>query len=84
LDETFLSDSLGIQVSKRAEWFVVVNGLTSRDDSPDVVSQVDMMQRYAAKAGKTCILMNFIGERRRFAYSARVFRLLPREGMSAF
>ena len=76
LDETFLSDSLGIDVLSRAGWFVLVNGLSPDDDAPDVVQQIDMMRRYAVKAGKTCILREFIGERKRFAYTARVFQLL--------
>lgn len=77
LDETFLSDSLGVDVLNKAGWFVVVNGLSPEDDAPDVQSQIDLMKHYAVKAGKTSILKDFIGERRRFAYTARVFRLLP-------
>ena len=76
-DETFLSDSLGVDVLNKAGWFVVVNGLSPEDDAPDVRSQIDLMKHYAVKAGKAIVLKDFIGERRRFAFTARIFRVLP-------
>jgi hypothetical protein len=36
------------------------------------------MNAQAARVGKTCVLRRFIGARLKYAYTARVFELLPR------
>jgi 4-amino-4-deoxy-L-arabinose transferase-like glycosyltransferase len=77
IEEAFLSDSLGIDVSSRAGWFVLVNGLNPDENAPDILLQFETMKRFATRAGKTCLLKDFIGARKRFAYTARVFQLLP-------
>jgi Dolichyl-phosphate-mannose-protein mannosyltransferase len=74
-DETFLSDSLGIDLVNKAGWFVLVNGLSPEDDRSDVLMQLDIIRSYATRAGKTCVLKDFIGTPKRFAYTARIFRL---------
>jgi len=76
-DEIFLSDSLGIDVARRAEWFVLVNGLSPEDNRPDVVTQFSLMRKYAGMAGKTLSLKDFVGRKSAFAYTVRIYRLVP-------
>ncbi len=76
-DETFITDSLGIDVASRAGWFVVTNGFSPEDDRPDVRMQIKTMTDFAARAGRECIFKDFVGARTRFSYTARIFQIVP-------
>ena len=77
VSDTFLSDSLAIDLMRNVEWFVLTNGFDPGDDSPDVLSETDIVRHYAEKAGKTCRFVHFVGARMKFAYTARIFHFEP-------
>jgi hypothetical protein len=74
--DTFLSDSLAMDLVTKTGWFVAVDGLDP-NDSAGVAPQVQAMKGYAARCGKTCVLREFVGERRKFSYTANIFELVP-------
>ena len=77
VSNTFLSDSLAMDLVRKADWFVLTDGFDPGDDNPDVVMETKTMQRHAEHAGKICRLVRFVGGRKKFAYTARIFRFEP-------
>ena len=76
-DQTFLTASPAIAVLRAIPTAVAANGFSPDDDAPNVVSQIAKMERYARMAKKTLVAEKFVGARRWYAYTARVFKVVP-------